>query len=135
VLQWEKMREGDGCMNELDRVLSAISAIRCPAVCEENALHAMVLQALDCAGLEPRHEVTIAPRCRIDVMCGGIGIEIKKSRPQPAGLRAQLARYAACDTVEQLVVIAPHGVNLPKRIGGKRVTMVALERLWGIWLP
>ena len=122
-------------MSELDQVISAISVIRCPAVCEENTLHAMVLQALDCAGLEPRHEVTIAPRCRIDIMCGGIGIEIKKSRPQPAGLRAQLARYAACDTVEQLVVIAPRGVNLPKRIGGKQVTMVALERLWGIWLP
>lgn len=135
MLQWEKMPEGDGCMNELDRVLSAISAIRCPAVCEENALHAMVLQALDRAGLEPRHEVTIAPRCRIDIMCGGIGIEIKKSRPQPANLRAQLARYAACDTVEQLVVIAPRGVNLPKTIGGKPVTMVALDRLWGIWLP
>ena len=94
-------------MNELDQVLSAISAIRCPAVCEENTLHAMVLETLDRAGLEPRHEVTLAPRCRIDIMCGGIGIEIKKSRPQPASLRAQLARYAACDTVEQLVVIAP----------------------------
>lgn len=122
-------------MNELDQVLSAISAIRCPAVCEESDLHAMVLETLDRAGLEPRHEVTIASRCRIDIMCGGIGIEIKKSRPQPASLREQLARYAACDTVEQLVVIAPRGVNLPKTIGGKRVTMVALERLWGVSLP
>ena len=122
-------------MNELDQVLSAISAIRCPAVCEESDLHAMVLEALSGAGLEPKHEVTLAPRCRIDIMCGGIGIEIKKSRPQPASLREQLARYAACDTVEQLVVIAPRGVNLPKTIGGKRVTMVALERLWGVSLP
>ena len=129
------MPEGDGCMNELDQVLSAISAIRCPAVCEESDLHAMVLETLDRAGLEPRHEVGLAPRCRIDIMCGGIGIEIKKSRPQPASLREQLARYAACDTVEQLVVIAPRGVNLPKTIGGKRVTMVALERLWGVSLP
>lgn len=120
---------------ELERVIGAISTIRCPAVCEENALHALVLEALRDAGLAPQHEAALAPRCRIDVMCGGVGIEIKKSRPQPAALRAQLARYAACEAVEQLVVIAPRGVNLPKTIGGKRVTMVALERLWGVSLP
>lgn len=123
------------CRKELERVLAAISVIRCPAVCEESALHALVMDALENAGLSPRHEVTLAPRCRIDVMCGGVGIEIKKSRPQPASLRRQLARYAACDAVGQLVVIAPRGVNLPGTIGGKRVTMVALERLWGISLP
>jgi len=33
------------------------------------------------------------------------------------------------------VVVAPRGVNLPKTIGGKPVAMLALERLWGIWLP
>lgn len=125
----------DGRTEALERVLAAISVIRCPAVCEESELHALALRALDDAGLAPRHEVTLAPGCRIDVMCGGVGIEIKKSRPQPARLRRQLERYAACDAVEQLVVIAPRGVNLPQRIGGKRVAMVALERLWGIWLP
>jgi len=125
----------DRQQKELERVLEAISVIRCPAVCEESELHALVLEALENAGFTPKHEVTLAPRCRIDVMCGGVGIEIKKSRPRPAALRAQLARYAACEVVEQLVVIAPRGVNLPKAIGGKRVTMVALERLWGISLP
>ena len=119
----------------LERVLSAIAVIRCPAVCEESKLHEMVMQALEDKGLAAQHEVRLAPCCRIDVMCGGVGIEIKKKRPQPAALRSQLARYAACEQIEQLVVIAPRGVNLPKTIGGKRVTMVALERLWGVSLP
>lgn len=119
----------------LERVLAAISVIRCGAVCEEMELHRQVLAALRDAGLTPEHEVVLGPRCRIDVMCGGVGIEIKKSRPQVASLRRQLERYAESDRVEQLVVIAPRGVNLPERIGGKNVTMVALERLWGIWLP
>ena len=122
-------------MAELERVLSALAVIRCPAVSTEMELHAQVLRALEAAGLEARHEVALAPRCRIDVMCGDIGIEIKKSRPQPASLRKQLERYAASGMVKQLVVIAPRVVNLPAQIGGKRVTMVALERLWGICLP
>ena len=120
---------------KLEKVLEAVSVIRCPAVCEESELHVQVMCALEKAGLSPQHEVKIAPRCRIDILCGGIGIEIKKNRPQPAALRSQLARYAACETVGHLVVIAPRGVNLPKVIGGKRVTMIALERLWGVSLP
>ena len=40
-----------------------------------------------------------------------------------------------CSAQTELVVIAPRGVNLPKAIAGKCVTMLALERLWGISLP
>ena len=122
-------------MEDLERVLAALAVIRCPAVCEEMQLHALVMQALEQAGLSPEHEVPLAPRCRIDIMCGEIGIEIKKNRPQPASLRRQLERYAASERIGQLLVIAPRGVNLPRNIGGKPVTMVALERLWGISLP
>ena len=87
------------------------------------------------AGLEAAHEVRLAPRCRIDFMVGGVGVEIKKKRPQRAPLIAQLTRYASCPQVERLVVLAPRGVDLPKSIGGKPVTMMSLERLWGIMLP
>ena len=64
-----------------------------------------------------------------------VGVEIKKKRPQRAPLIAQLTRYASCPQVERLVVLAPRGVDLPKSIGGKPVTMMSLERLWGIMLP
>ena len=112
------------------RVAEALGAIRCSASAAEEELHAQVAQALGAA-----HEVRLAPRCRIDFMAGGIGIEIKKKRPERAKLIAQLARYAACPQVRALIVVAPRGVNLPRRIGGKPVTMLALERLWGISLP
>lgn len=116
-------------------VVQAISTIRCGAGCTEEQLHAQIAQALMENGLEAQHEVRLAPRCRIDFMCGGVGIEIKKNRPERAKLIAQLTRYAACEQVQALVVAAPRGVHLPKMIGGKHVTMVALERLWGISLP
>ena len=117
------------------RVAEALGAIRCSASAAEEELHAQVAQALGAAGIEAAHEVRLPPRCRIDFMAGGIVIEIKKKRPERAKLIAQLARYAACPQVRALIVVAPRGVNLPRRIGEKPVTMLALERLWGISLP
>lgn len=117
------------------RVAQALGTIRCSASAAEDELHAQVAQALGAAGIEAAHEARLAPRCRIDFLAGEIGIEIKKKRPERAKLIAQLARYAACPQVRALVVVAPRGVNLPRRIGGKSVTMIALERLWGISLP
>ena len=68
-------------------------------------------------------------------MVGGVGVEIKKKRPQRAPLVAQLTRYANCPQIARLIVLAPRGVDLPKSIGGKPVTMMSLEKLWGIMLP
>ena len=123
------------CEAQCERILRAMETIRCGAACTEEELHAQIARALSEHGLDAQHEVRLAPRCRIDFMCGGVGIEIKKNRPERAKLIAQLSRYAVCDQVEALVVAAPRGVNLPREIAGKRVTMVALERLWGISLP
>ena len=122
-------------MGQVERIVRAMETIRCGAACTEEALHAQVARALRADGLVPEHEVRLAPRCRIDFMCGSVGIEIKKSRPERTKLMAQLARYAACEQVEALIVAAPRGVKLPGVIGGKPVTLVALERLWGISLP
>ena len=116
-------------------IVRAIETVRCGASCTEEELHEQVAWALVACGLEPEHEVRLAPRCRIDFMCGDVGIEIKKNKPDKAKLIAQLTRYAACDRVKTLVVAAPRGVSLPDRIGGKKIIMVALERLWGISLP
>lgn len=120
---------------QMRRVQDAICAIRCGAADSEEALHHQVCAALTAAGFSPVHEARLAPRCRIDFLVEDLGIEIKKSRPNAAQLKAQLARYAACGEVGALLVIAPRSVNLPKTIGGKRVTQIALERLWGISLP
>jgi len=121
--------------NQTEIILHALGRIRCGAACTEEELHALTANALEQAGLSAAHEVRLGPRCRIDFMVGGVGIEIKKSRPERAKLIAQLERYAACEQVKTLIVVVSRGVNLPKTIGGKSVTMLALERLWGISLP
>ena len=123
------------CEERCVSVAYAIETIRCGATCTEEELHTQIIRALQAQGLDAQHEVRLAPRCRIDFMCSGVGIEVKKSRPERSKLIAQLTRYAACAQVQALIVAAPKGVNLPREIAGKRIVMVALERLWGISLP
>lgn len=119
----------------LESIQAALKTLRIGAACTEEELHDLAARAFERAGIQARHEVRLAPRCRIDFMVGTVGVEIKKSRPQRTALVAQISRYAACEQVQQLLVVAPRGVNLPHTIGGKRVTMMGLERLWGICLP
>ena len=124
-------------MEQADRIrmIDALSTIRCGAAQEETQLHVQVGDALEGAGFVVQHEARLAPRCRIDFLVGDVGIEIKKNRPVRAALIRQLSRYAQCEQIGELLVIAPRGVNLPKRIEGKAVRMLPLERLWGISLP
>ena len=72
------------------RVAEALGAIRCSASAAEEELHAQVAQALGAAGIGAAHEVRLAPRCRIDFMAGGIGIEIKKKRPERANAQPNI---------------------------------------------
>lgn len=118
-----------------ERVVEALLSIRCGAAVSEEALHEEVARCFERAGLAALHEARIGARCRIDFLVGSVGVEIKKNRPAPGMLKRQLARYAACERVTELVVVAPRGVDLPRTIGGKPVTMLGLERLWGISLP
>ena len=125
-----------GCVEtEFERAKAAIEAMRIGAADTEEEIHMQAARMFENAGLAAEHEVRLAPRCRIDFMIGTTGIEIKKKRPQRGTLIAQLARYAACPQVERLIVLAPRGVDLPNQMEAKPVTMMSLEKLWGISLP
>jgi len=118
----------------MERVYEALTALRAPLQQGEYDLHRLVMDALDQAGVAYAHEVPLAPRCRIDLLCGGVGIEIKRGKPEPARVRAQLARYAACEQVESLILVTERTVALPRAIGGKPLRQLCLNRLWGIAL-
>lgn len=121
-------------MSDLDLVLAALSALRVPLQQGEYDLHLLVMDALNAAGVSWEHEVKLAPRCRIDLMCGSIGIEIKRGATVRARLLEQLRRYAECDQTSALVVVAEKSIDLPHTILGKPVRLVCLNRLWGIAL-
>ena len=120
---------------EIQAILDALRTVRTPAVPGEYDLHAEVAEALTRAGVDHSHEYRLAPRCRIDFLAGRVGIEIKKGRPVPSALRAQMERYLASDDLAAVVVVTQRAVSLPRTLHGQPVELVPLNRLWGVALP
>jgi len=118
----------------MEQIINAISALRAPLQQGEYDLHHLVMDALAAAGIPFAHEVKLAPRCRIDLMCGGVGIEIKRGAVDKARILQQLAKYAACEQVEGLILVTEKTVPVPHAINGKPVRLICLNRLWGIAL-
>lgn len=118
----------------MEKVYEALCALRAPLQQGEYDLHRLVMDALDAAEIPWLHEVRLAPRCRIDLMCGSVGVEIKRGAVDKARVRQQLARYAACEQVEALILVTEKTVPLPRSMNGKPVRLVCLNRLWGIAL-
>ncbi len=118
----------------LMEIIAAIKNIRVPFLTDEYQLHDMVARELAAIGVSFLHEYKLAPRCRIDFLCGNVGIEIKRGRPPHSQLLAQAERYAIHDEIKYMVIIVERTAMLPKMIGGKRMETVALNRLWGVAL-
>ena len=116
-------------------VLDALKELRSPFALYETDLHAMVQKGLADAGLSYQHEARIGPGCRIDYLVEGVGVEIKKGKPDAKALVRQLMRYAACEEVQALIVLCPRSVALPKTVCGKPVHVLVLNQLWGVALP
>ena len=118
----------------MEQIVNAISALRAPLQQGEYDLHRLVMDALDAASLPWEHEVKLAPRCRIDLMCGGVGIEIKRGKVEKARILVQLRKYAECPQVQGLILVTEKTVPVPHSINGKPVRLICLNRLWGIAL-
>lgn len=118
----------------MNEIVTALTAIRAPIQQGEYDLHRLVMDALTAQGIAWAHEVQLAPRCRIDLMCGSVGIEIKRGKPVRGKLIDQLTRYARCEKVRGLILVAERSVDLPRTLAGKPVCVVCLNRLWGIAL-
>lgn len=121
-------------MNDFDAVIQSISAIRAPLSTNEYDLHALAAKALEESGISARHEVLVAPRCRIDFLANGIGIEIKRSRPNLAQIMGQATRYLASPILKGLVVLCERDPGLPNTILGKPCRVISLQKLWGLAL-
>ena len=116
-------------------VLGALQTMRPPFALYEYDIHQMVEDCLRENGFHYIHEARIGPGCRIDYLVGTVGIEIKKGKPMPQILTRQLVRYAACETVDSLLVVTQRSVKLPKVIEGKPIASLVLSQLWGVALP
>ncbi|MDD6051266.1 MAG: hypothetical protein PUC00_08385 [Clostridiales bacterium] len=121
-------------MADMERLVDAISRLRAPLQQGEYDLHRLVMDALDAAALPYVHEARLAPRCRIDLLCGSIGIEIKRGKVDRGRILVQLGKYAACEQLTGLILVTERTLPVPAAIAGKPVRLICLNRLWGIAL-
>ena len=119
----------------LSRVITALRSVRAPVAQSEPDLHALVASALTQAGLPFSHEAAVAPGCRVDFFVSGVGIEIKRARPNRQALLRQATRYLASPRVESLLLLCERDPGLPPFILGKPCAVLSLFALWGIAVP
>ena len=116
-----------------ETVLMALSAIRAPQAQDEYDLHGLTADALQRADIAFRHEAPLAPRCRIDFLCGTVGIEIKRGRPDRIPVEKQLKRYAETGKLTALILLSEKTLpSLPGFAAGVPVYPVSLYKLWGV---
>ena len=116
----------------IERIVRALKALRIPLIENEYTLHDMIAAVLQDGGFCVCHEVRLAPRCRIDFLVDGVGIEVKRGKQDK---RKQCERYLACDALDALIVVLDGAVMLPDTLCGKPVYVIGLNKLWGIALP
>ena len=119
---------------DLDTLLDVLKTLRAPLQTDEYDLHRLVMETLTAAGIPFEHEARLAPRCRVDLLCGGIAVEIKKGKPDRVKLTAQLSRYAESSRVKALIALTERNADLPAALCGKPLRSLCLNRLWGIAL-
>lgn len=79
-----------------------------------------------------RREYSLGPGRRIDFLVGAIGVEIKKGKPNPGSVIAQLTRYAESPEVGGLILVIERYMDLPGDIGGKPCISLGLRKQWGV---
>jgi len=121
--------------DQINQLTRALSGLRIPLIVNEYQLHEHIAAALRDGGFVIQHEATLAPRCRIDFLIDGVGIEVKRGKPQKAALLRQCARYLASEQLDALILVLDTSVSLPRELGGKPLITFGLNKLWGIALP
>lgn len=127
--------EDNGLQQSLDMVLECLKRLRVNPIMEEYALQDMIRAELDRAGICFVKEFKLGPRNRIDFLVeGGIGIEVKKGKPNKKQTMEQLERYMLSEHIEVLILVVERSLTIPSQIMGKRCISFGVNRNWGIAL-
>lgn len=119
---------------KLDAVLTVLRGIRLPPVRLESDVVDAIKEGLGRAEISYESEVTVAPRCRVDLLVeGGVAIEVKKGKPNSRTVAAQVRRYASGEDVQAVVLVSERGlVHHITEAEGKPIAYVALSKNWGL---
>jgi hypothetical protein len=116
-------------------VLRALHSLRIIQAGQDEAdLQDRIAAMLERYGLPARREYRFGPRCRADIWCDGVVVEVKKQRPVLADLSAQVLRYAQQPSCREVIVVLQRSVLLPETLAGKPVHVLSLNANWGVAL-
>lgn len=117
----------------VEEVVNALSTLRICVVRQEFDLHSKIESALKKQKINYQKEFRIGPGKRIDfIIPGGIGIEVKKSRPEPRALTNQLEKYLSSPELTSLILVLEKSILMPDEICGKPIRVVSTNALWGL---
>ena len=120
----------------MEKVVAACKRLRICLVESEYQIHDALAKELEADKIGFKKEVMVAPGSRIDFLCdNGVGIEVKKGKPNSRKLAAQAARYLKSEKLNGLILLVERSVyQYKKEIYEKPVVYIALSKLWGIAL-
>lgn len=117
----------------MNLTISAMKRIRTPLIREELTFHSLIKIELLASHIGYEHEVKLASRNRIDFLTEhGIGIEVKKGKPNELQVLKQLSRYATFPEVKGIILVIERYMDLPNELNGKPCISIGLNKLWGI---
>ena len=122
-------------LSDVNAITDAVSGILITAVLPEADIHRLIEQSFIERGIAYKHEAALGHGRRVDFLVGRTAVEIKQGAPAPRLVTQQIAGYLSSDLVDEIVVITRRKIRLPAQIGGKRVFILTLDRLWGVSLP
>ena len=119
----------------VDRVLAALRELRIGVIPDEYKIQELIEDLLLRHEIPFQKEYRLAPRNRIDFYIeGGIGLEVKRGKPNRAQVTKQLQRYASFEEIRTVILVVDRNVNIPDSIRGKKCILFGLNRLWGVAL-
>ena len=114
----------------MDFLVGVLRNLRVHMVMEEFMIHDQIKDLLDREGFDYSHEYKLGKGNRIDFLVGGIGVEVKKGKPNRSSVLKQLERYSESDEVKGLVLVIERSMDIPDFLNGKPCEVVALNKLW-----
>jgi hypothetical protein len=121
----------------VEDVLASLRRLRVHIVTVEYDLQDAIAKQLAEDRISFEKECRLAARNRIDFLIpGGIGVEVKKGKPNSGQVAAQIERYCQFEVVQTLILVVERNVatHLNRSENDKPVHYIALNKLWGIAL-
>lgn len=124
-----------GGQQMVERVLGALRELRIGIVQNEYIIQNLIEELFIKHDIAYQKEYRLAPRNRIDFLVeGGIGVEVKRGKPNRTAVTKQLERYASFGEIETIILVVERNVSIPHTVMGKKCILFGLNRLWGVAL-